>query len=221
MAGASELGRDTGHYLRREPIDAKRESGPHVLRKQWRRYRIPTAIAAGFLLLAGLVATASHWWLAEQETGQPAPSPIGEHEQESTTATILSLDPESPASLKRLEGVWIKLSYRTSEPDGVVIFVRPMSNGMEAQGCLTSPSPVYPSGTGTGETWFIMSKACVVDQLRIRVCTARKGNQRKLLHESFHPVRLTFEAARGKAAIPPLRGDARSRGQEGPRDPGN
>ena len=223
MWGARELARDSEHYVASQAVGAKRESGPDLLRKQWRRYRMPGAIAAGFLLLAGLVATASHWWLAEQERQQPAPSSIDEDEQESTAASILSLKPESPARLRTaLEPVWIKFSYRTSEPNGVVIDVWPMSKALKARGRYSvTPLPVYPSGTGTGETSFTVSRTCVVDQLRIRIYTTGKVKERKLLHESFHPVHFTFEGTRGKAAIPPVRGEGRPRGQEGPRDPGN
>ncbi|MGH6962046.1 MAG: serine/threonine-protein kinase, partial [Dongiaceae bacterium] len=51
---AGELARDVRRYLAGEPIEAKRDSGLYVLRKQLRRHRTPLAVAAGFvLLLAG------------------------------------------------------------------------------------------------------------------------------------------------------------------------
>jgi WD40 repeat protein/tetratricopeptide (TPR) repeat protein len=48
---AGELGRDIGHYLKGEPIEAKRDSALYVLKKQMRRYKLPVAVAAAFVLL--------------------------------------------------------------------------------------------------------------------------------------------------------------------------
>ncbi|MCH8806590.1 MAG: serine/threonine protein kinase [Planctomycetes bacterium] len=49
---AGELGRDLKHYLAGDPIDAKRDSGWYLLRKSLRRYRVPAAILAAFVLLS-------------------------------------------------------------------------------------------------------------------------------------------------------------------------
>ena len=48
---AGELARDVGHYLTGEPIEAKRDSAWYALKKSLRRYRVPTAVAAGFVVL--------------------------------------------------------------------------------------------------------------------------------------------------------------------------
>ena len=48
---AESLARDVEHYLNGEPIDAKRDSGLYVLRKQLRRYRVPVIVAAVFVML--------------------------------------------------------------------------------------------------------------------------------------------------------------------------
>ena len=53
---AGDVGRDIGHYLRGEPIEAKRDSGWYVLRKAARRYR--GAVAAAGVLLVLLVGFA-------------------------------------------------------------------------------------------------------------------------------------------------------------------
>ena len=60
---AGELARDIRHYLADEPIEAKRDSVAYVLRKHLRRYRLPLAISAAFLLVvvAGLVASLTFW----------------------------------------------------------------------------------------------------------------------------------------------------------------
>lgn len=55
---AGDVSRDIGHYLRGEPIEAKRDSGWYVLRKTARRYR-GLAITAGVFLLALVVFAAS------------------------------------------------------------------------------------------------------------------------------------------------------------------
>ena len=55
---AGELGRDVRHYLNGEPIEAKRDSAWYVLRKVLSRYKVPTTLAAVFLM-AGSVLGAS------------------------------------------------------------------------------------------------------------------------------------------------------------------
>lgn len=56
---AGELARDLRHFLAGEPIEAKRDSITYVLRKQARRYWLPSAVAVCFLILlaAGLVTS--------------------------------------------------------------------------------------------------------------------------------------------------------------------
>ncbi len=65
---AGELARDVNHYLNGEAIEAKRDSLAYVLRKQLKRYRIPAAIAASFVLLitAGLIVSLTLWQRSEQ-----------------------------------------------------------------------------------------------------------------------------------------------------------
>ena len=57
---AGELGREIERYLNGEPIAARSNSGWYVLKKQLRRYRVPVAVTAGFVLLLalGLAVTA-------------------------------------------------------------------------------------------------------------------------------------------------------------------
>ncbi|MHC4671715.1 MAG: protein kinase domain-containing protein [Planctomycetota bacterium] len=47
-----ELARDIVHYLKGEPIEAKRDSGLYVLRKTLRRYRVPVTVGAVCSLIA-------------------------------------------------------------------------------------------------------------------------------------------------------------------------
>ena len=66
---AGELARDIGHYLADEPIEAKRDSGWYVLRKHLRRYRLPIAAAALFVVVitVSLVVSVSLWRQAERD----------------------------------------------------------------------------------------------------------------------------------------------------------
>ncbi|MGA2496528.1 MAG: serine/threonine-protein kinase [Tepidisphaeraceae bacterium] len=49
--GVGELAKDIRHYLANEPIEAKRDSGMYILKKTLRRYRVPVAVAALFVVL--------------------------------------------------------------------------------------------------------------------------------------------------------------------------
>lgn len=66
---AGELARDIGHYLKGEPIEAKRDSAMYMLRKQLLRFRVPLAIGATFLLvvLGGSVLSLVLWRQAAGE----------------------------------------------------------------------------------------------------------------------------------------------------------
>ena len=48
---AENLAQDIEHYLAGDPIDAKRDSGLYVLKKQLKRYWLPAAVGAAFILL--------------------------------------------------------------------------------------------------------------------------------------------------------------------------
>jgi WD40 repeat protein/predicted Ser/Thr protein kinase len=66
---AGELARDIQHYLKGDPIEAKRDSLGYVMRKQLRRYRLQVAIGVGFvtLLAAGLVLTSVFYFRADAD----------------------------------------------------------------------------------------------------------------------------------------------------------
>jgi len=65
---AGEVARDIEHYLRGEPIEAKRDSGWYVVRKTLRRYRPQVGVAAGFLVLLILFAGSMTGMAATQST---------------------------------------------------------------------------------------------------------------------------------------------------------
>ncbi|MGD2110334.1 MAG: serine/threonine-protein kinase, partial [Phycisphaerae bacterium] len=66
---AGELARDLTHYLSGAPIEAKRDSVGYMLRKHLRRYRVPVAVVAGFVLLvtAGLATSLTFWQRAARD----------------------------------------------------------------------------------------------------------------------------------------------------------
>ncbi len=64
---AGELARDIQHYLRGEPIQAKRDSGWYVITKTLRRHRAAVAVGAGFLVLVTVFGLAMGvMWLRER-----------------------------------------------------------------------------------------------------------------------------------------------------------
>jgi len=66
---AGELGRDVLHYLRDEPIEAKRDSGVYLLRKTLARHRVPAAMAVLFVVFLA-VASVSLWFLRNEAARQ-------------------------------------------------------------------------------------------------------------------------------------------------------
>jgi serine/threonine protein kinase/tetratricopeptide (TPR) repeat protein len=58
---AGELARDIGHYLAGEPIEAKRDSGWYILRKQLRRHRVPVGLLGclALIVVAALAVVSS------------------------------------------------------------------------------------------------------------------------------------------------------------------
>jgi serine/threonine protein kinase len=65
---AENLARDIEHYLNGEPIDAKRDSGWYLIRKSLRRYRVPVAVAAAFVILLGASTVAFFDHVPEPES---------------------------------------------------------------------------------------------------------------------------------------------------------
>jgi WD40 repeat protein/tRNA A-37 threonylcarbamoyl transferase component Bud32 len=65
---AGELGRDIGHYLSGDPIEAKRDSFGYVLRKHLRRYKAPVATGLAFVaLLVGSLVLISTLLVGQSE----------------------------------------------------------------------------------------------------------------------------------------------------------
>lgn len=87
---AGEVARDIRHYLAGEPIEAKRDSTLYVLSKTLRRYRVPVAIGAAFIvLLAGFaVAMTLMWQDVQQQERQTRLA------ADFVDDVLLSIDPE-------------------------------------------------------------------------------------------------------------------------------
>lgn len=102
----------------------------------------------------------------------------------------VQLSPPSPASLASNQNVNITFDYATNVTGGVRIFVRPFTAGALAPNYAAHPSPLYPTGTGSGTGFFTITTGnVVVDQLRFQVFNA---NQTQLLMEFFVPVEYHF-----------------------------
>jgi len=96
---AADLARDIEHYLKDEPIEAKRDSRLYVLGKQLRKYRLPVAIAAAFVmsLLAGLGGTI---WQAKRANERAEAATKAEGEAKAATEKQRQLA-ESEAEARR------------------------------------------------------------------------------------------------------------------------
>ena len=79
---AGELARDVRHYLRGEPLEAKRDSSLYVLRKTLARHWLPTAVAAAFVTLA--VGSALTLWMAYARQGRLLRDVTAAHAAEQT-----------------------------------------------------------------------------------------------------------------------------------------
>lgn len=81
---------DVDHYLAGEPLDARRDSVPYLLRKFLRRHRLPAAIAAAFLLVltVGFVTTLTFWGSAVRERNEARRARFDEQRQRETAEAV-------------------------------------------------------------------------------------------------------------------------------------
>lgn len=102
----------------------------------------------------------------------------------------IQLSPPSPASLAFNDAVNITFDYATEEAGGVRIFIAPFSNGSLTSNLAAQGSPLYPVGSGSGSSFFLIRSGDVtVDQLRIQMLNADQSQQ---LLEFFIPVEYHF-----------------------------
>jgi hypothetical protein len=123
-----------------------------------------------------------------QQDGTGAPLAPGDH-----LVTAFVLTPDTPNILHTDQSVNLTFQYISNEPSGVRIFARPFTNGALSPNYSAHGSPLYPTGSGSGNGYFtIASGTVVVDQIRIQMLNA---DQSVLLFETFLPVYYLFTDA--------------------------
>ncbi|MBA3946351.1 MAG: hypothetical protein H0X37_17525 [Herpetosiphonaceae bacterium] len=118
-------------------------------------------------------------------------------------ATLVSgvhLDPPTPNILPFGQDVNLTFNYTTDDPGGVRIFARPFSAGVLTPNQGASGSPLYPTGSGSGNGSFtILSGPVIVDQIRFQVYNA---DQSTLLYEAFIPVHYQYGDSFSQVYLP-------------------
>lgn len=119
------------------------------------------------------------------------------------TVSDVEAMPRSPTQLRPGDFVTTTFTYRTANPGGVRILVRPMTDGEPSPDYRASGSAVYPSGSGEGRGSFTIQRDGVtVDQLRLEMYTP---DQDELLHQSFVPVSYRYGAVAPAPEEPEVR----------------
>ena len=104
----------------------------------------------------------------------------------------LSYDPDSPNVFGLDQYTYFGFTYRTRQPGGVRIWIRPITSGSLTPSYAAHGSPIYPIGGGTGSGFFtITSGQVVVDQIRIQMWDST--GSAVLLFEAFLPVYFRFK----------------------------
>ena len=138
-----------------------------------------------FTQAAGFTARAAP---PSQQDGTAAPLAPGDH-----LVTAFVLTPDTPNILHTDQSVNLTFQYITNEPGGVRIFARPFTNGALSPNYSAHASPLYPTGSGSGNGYFtFLSGTVVVDQIRIQMFN---DDQSVLLFETFLPVYYLFTDA--------------------------
>jgi hypothetical protein len=107
--------------------------------------------------------------------------------------TSIALTPATPNLLAFNQDVNLTFNYSTDVAGGVRIFARPFTNGALTPGYAAHGSPLYATGSGSGNGFFtITSGAVTVDQIRFQMYNA---DQSQLIFEAFIPVHYQFRAA--------------------------
>ncbi len=104
------------------------------------------------------------------------------------------MSPASPSCVMySQQRVDISFDYHTSHPGDVLIFARPVTNGMPTPGYAASGSPIHPTGSGSGTQWFTITHGpeVTVDQIRF---TMKDLTQTTVLLEFYVPCHYEFKA---------------------------
>ena len=106
------------------------------------------------------------------------------------SVTKITLNPPTPNILFNNQKITITFTYATTQPEGVHIFARPISDGSPSANYAASSAPISPTGSGTGtQNFTITSGNITVDQVRFQMYNA---DQSRLLFEAFAPVHYQF-----------------------------
>ncbi|MBI4546410.1 MAG: T9SS type A sorting domain-containing protein [Ignavibacteriae bacterium] len=98
--------------------------------------------------------------------------------------------PTSPAYFTLNHNDTISFDYTTNQAGGVRIFPRPFTGGSLTPGYAASGSPLYSTGSGSGNGWYrITAGDVIVDHIRFQMLDAA---QTQLLLELFIPVRFYY-----------------------------
>jgi len=101
---AGELARDIRHFLAGEPIEAKRDSSWYLLKKTLQRYRVPAAVAAGFVTLSAIsgISVLYSYFRATREA-QRAESALSLAQEAAKNAELQAKRAEQAAETAQLE----------------------------------------------------------------------------------------------------------------------
>jgi hypothetical protein len=115
-----------------------------------------------------------------------------EDDNDPNSVIIVSLNPDSPATLNFGDFVVILTDYNITDPLGARIWVQPYTAGEKSPGYVYSSSGVF-KGSGNREVGITVRERddpeVVVDQLRI-ICTS--PDQSETILEEFIDVNYTF-----------------------------
>ncbi len=115
----------------------------------------------------------------------------------------ITFDPGWPCARVNNERVYTYFDYQTDVAGGVRIFILPYTNGSPTPGYGVSGSPLYPTGTGSGDAFLtILSGERTIDHVRYKMTNA---DQTQTLFEYFVPVNIHYagDVVRGVQLDPP------------------
>jgi hypothetical protein len=105
---------------------------------------------------------------------------------------VVSISPESPATLNTGDDLEIEFNYSTAEADGVRILAVPYTNGSISPGSIETASSIFPAGVRTvTEEFPLLDAVGNVDQIKFQMLNA---DQSVVLLEFFVDVNLTVVA---------------------------
>jgi hypothetical protein len=103
----------------------------------------------------------------------------------------IGLTSSTPNVVKLKQKVLVSFGFASTKSTGVRVVARPLTNGRPTRNSATATSPLYPMGSGTGQTWFTVKKSpATVTQLRLTMWNASRT---KVLFKTTIPVHYQFK----------------------------